>query len=443
MSRTSRSHRPISLLTPNATTSRAQDAARGRRQRRRGVLPQPLGRTEVVRLVLHQVVCGRAPARPRARTRARRAHLARVQRLLDAGEEAKAAEAFFDFSCVDIAMGSGHFLVAAVDRIEARLSGFLALNPIPQVTAELDRLRAAAYDALGAARRGRRDRVRQPSSTPGRAPLHLRRRPQPDRRRARASRDLDPHLRAGAAAQLPRPLPRLAATASTGIGTLDEAIHALDPEQLPGQPSLFRDEILAVLGRAESALRRLARTADASAAEIADAREAQAEALAAVQPARDLFDLIVAARIGKASPRRAFDEASLAANDDLPRAHGKLRETLGACTSRSRSPRCSCANGRGSTASSGTHPGKRSRSTRTPSGRSAPGLSWTSSRGVTGRRSRRLRASAAGSAFASSSAGGRGHRTASRRTCSRRALPGSMGDGDPDLYKASAGVSGS
>ena len=58
----------------------------------------------------------------------------RLSALLDAGEEAKAAEAFFDFRCVDLAMGSGHFLVAAVDRIEARLSAFLALHPIPQVS---------------------------------------------------------------------------------------------------------------------------------------------------------------------------------------------------------------------------------------------------------------------------------------------------------------------
>src|SRR5207249_1250524 len=38
---------------------------------------------------------------------------------------------------------------AAVDRIEARLSAFLALHPIAAVTAELDRLRTAAYEALG------------------------------------------------------------------------------------------------------------------------------------------------------------------------------------------------------------------------------------------------------------------------------------------------------
>ncbi|HLG91827.1 MAG TPA: hypothetical protein VKY15_02465 [Acidimicrobiales bacterium] len=76
-------------------------------------------------------------------------HLARLGSLLDAGDEAGAADHFCDFRCVDLAMGSGHFLVAAVDRIEARLSTFLSLHPIPPVLAELERLRAAALAALG------------------------------------------------------------------------------------------------------------------------------------------------------------------------------------------------------------------------------------------------------------------------------------------------------
>ncbi len=76
-------------------------------------------------------------------------HLARLAAHLDRGDEAAAADAFFDFRCVDLAMGSGHFLVAAVDRIEARLSAFLALRPIPQVEAELTRLRDAALERLG------------------------------------------------------------------------------------------------------------------------------------------------------------------------------------------------------------------------------------------------------------------------------------------------------
>ena len=76
-------------------------------------------------------------------------HIARLKRLRQAGDDAALADAFFDFRCADIAMGSGHFLVAALDRIEARLSGWLALNPVPAVTAELQRLRKTAVEALG------------------------------------------------------------------------------------------------------------------------------------------------------------------------------------------------------------------------------------------------------------------------------------------------------
>ena len=43
----------------------------------------------------------------------------------------------------------GHFLVAALDRVEARLSAWLTLNPVPTVSAELLRLRQTAEEALG------------------------------------------------------------------------------------------------------------------------------------------------------------------------------------------------------------------------------------------------------------------------------------------------------
>ena len=50
----------------------------------------------------------------------------------------------------DIAMGSGHFLVGAIDRIESRLSGFLEQrdSKLPRVQQELDRLEQAAMDAF-------------------------------------------------------------------------------------------------------------------------------------------------------------------------------------------------------------------------------------------------------------------------------------------------------
>ena len=51
-----------------------------------------------------------------------------------------AGNSFFDFRVADIAMGSGHFLVAAIDRIEARLSAYLTEHPLPEINTELSRL---------------------------------------------------------------------------------------------------------------------------------------------------------------------------------------------------------------------------------------------------------------------------------------------------------------
>lgn len=73
-------------------------------------------------------------------------HLERLAAVLEDGTEEEAARAFFDFRCVDLAMGSGHFLVAAVDHIEKRLAQFLDEHPIPAVEAELDRLKLAAVN---------------------------------------------------------------------------------------------------------------------------------------------------------------------------------------------------------------------------------------------------------------------------------------------------------
>ena len=167
-------------------------------------------------------------------------HLSRVQRLLDDGDEAAAADAFFDFRCADLAMGSGHFLVAAVDRIEARLSNFLALHPIPAINAELDSLHRAALDALGDLADG------VEIETTG----LLRRQVA---RRCIYGVDLN-HI----SVELARlsiwihtfvpglPLSFLdhslvCGNSLTGIGTLDEALEVLDPDHgTDGQVSLFR-----------------------------------------------------------------------------------------------------------------------------------------------------------------------------------------------------------
>jgi hypothetical protein len=73
-------------------------------------------------------------------------HLQRLDKL----EDEEAAAAFFDFRVGDLAMGSGHFLVSAIDRIERRLTNYLADRRLAAVHSELSRLREAANRALGA-----------------------------------------------------------------------------------------------------------------------------------------------------------------------------------------------------------------------------------------------------------------------------------------------------
>ena len=70
-------------------------------------------------------------------------------RRLDGLPDREAGRRFFEFRVADIAMGSGHFLVGAVDRIERRLANYLAARPLPDVREELARLRRTAEHELG------------------------------------------------------------------------------------------------------------------------------------------------------------------------------------------------------------------------------------------------------------------------------------------------------
>jgi hypothetical protein len=254
-------------------------------------------------------------------------HVARVQALLDEDDEVAATEAIFDFRCVDLAMGSGHFLVAAVDRIEARLSGFLALHPIAPVAAELERLRQAALDALG----DLADGVEIETTSLLRRQVA---------RRCIYGVDLN-HI----SVELARlaiwihtfvpglPLSFLdhrlvCGNSLTGIGTIDEAIEILDPNAArAGALSLFRSQIDEFLGRASDALRRLARVTEATVGDVETARKAHLEALEAVRPARDLFDLLVGGRLGEVDPPVTADEDRLASDKGLPAAR-ELAESL-------------------------------------------------------------------------------------------------------------------
>ena len=239
------------------------------------------------------------------------AHLARVRGLIESGREADAADALFDFRCVDLSMGSGHFLVAAVDRIEARITSFLAEVPIPHVQNELVDLRQAARAHLGPLA----DSVEIDD-------INLVRRLVA--RRCIYGIDVNPIAveLARLAVWLHTFVPGLPLSflnhglicgdSLTGIGTIDEAVDAIAPpintRNSGGLQALLREPVVQILERARPSLERLARVTEMSTGDLAESASAQAAAFAAVEPARILFDLVVAARAGQVDMPEGPDE---------------------------------------------------------------------------------------------------------------------------------------
>jgi len=75
-------------------------------------------------------------------------HLAKVSEVAKKSEH-DAADLLFDFRVADIAMGSGHFLIYAIDRIERKFRDFLQSHPLPPVRLQISELREAARSELG------------------------------------------------------------------------------------------------------------------------------------------------------------------------------------------------------------------------------------------------------------------------------------------------------
>ena len=225
------------------------------------------------------------------------AHLELVAELLDEGDDAAAADMFFDFRIADLAMGSGHFLVAAIDRIEARFSAFLAEHQIPAVNDELNRLARAARTALG-----------DTAAAMEIEPSALLRR----QIARRCIYGLDLNLMAVELARLAvwihtfvPGLPMSALDHSlvvgnslTGIGTVNEVMEVLDPDHGSGNVSLFADRIREALSVARDRLIRVARTAEATKQEVKEAASAHAKATRDAADVRTLFDAAIAVRLG-------------------------------------------------------------------------------------------------------------------------------------------------
>src|SRR5690606_26470491 len=177
------------------------------------------------------------------------------------------------------------------------MSAFLAEHPLPGITDELRRLEQAAREALGD---DEADYEIEPSAL-------LRRQ---IARRCIYGLDINE-----IAVELARvavwihtfvpglPMSSLdhslvCANSLTGIGTIDEAIEALEPDRKPGQPSLITVEIERELEAVLKQLQAVANTAEATKAEVKAAAEAYRQAQTVAEGVRQLFNAAVAARTG-------------------------------------------------------------------------------------------------------------------------------------------------
>ena len=79
-------------------------------------------------------------------------HCKGVEALFAANKLTEAALKFFDFRAADLAMGSGHFLVAATDRIATRLAVLHSKLQLADVTEQIENLRAASQRAVDSTR---------------------------------------------------------------------------------------------------------------------------------------------------------------------------------------------------------------------------------------------------------------------------------------------------
>ena len=210
---------------------------------------------------------------------------------LDGMPDREAGGRFFEFRVADIAMGSGHFLVGAVDRIERRLANYLAGRPLPDVREEFARLRRTAAEQLGP----------DWSGDPIEDTQLLRRQVA---RRCIFGVDMNPM-----AVELARlslwihtfvpglPLSLLdhnliQGNSLVGIASFEEASELFQTES----GNLFAFVASERLGAVRKPLERLARLTDANDAEIREARALYAGMRRTIGLERELFTLLAASR---------------------------------------------------------------------------------------------------------------------------------------------------
>jgi len=225
-------------------------------------------------------------------------HLARVADHLTAGDQASAAEMFFDFRVADLAMGSGHFLTSAIDHIEKKMAAFLEEegHQIPGVSKEIIVLGNAAVEAMG-----------DHNSAPPEASSLLRRQ---IARRCVYGLDINPIAVELARVSIwmhtfVRGLPMssldhnlVCANSLTGIGSIDEALDALVPGR-NGMATLFDGPIEEALRSSQRMLLDVALMPEVDRKETQAASRAVKKAVVEARKARLLFDAAVLKRMGR------------------------------------------------------------------------------------------------------------------------------------------------
>jgi len=254
------------------------------------------------------------------------AHLAR----LDGMTERQAGDAFFDFRVADIAMGSGHFLVAAIDKVERKLGSYLVKRPLPDVINELSSLRHASKKNLE--KYGESIELDDPQLEDTRL---LRRQ---IARRCIYGVDIN-----NLAVELARlsvwihtfvpglPLSFLdhnlvQGNSLVGIGTIDESLGIIGED-------IFSISAQNLLGSSEKLIKEFGNISDADATQIKNARETIKEAEKALEPTLIFFNILTATRLDAELLTDVRDRASEHGLDDLSKLknsklHSKAKDLL-------------------------------------------------------------------------------------------------------------------
>ena len=243
---------------------------------------------------------------------------------LDGMGDGHASESFFDFRVADIAMGSGHFLVSAIDLMEKKMATYLADRPLPGVMNELNDLRSIAKKNLSET--GEDVEIEDAQLL----------------RRLIARRCIYGVDINSLAVQLTRlavwihtfvpglPLSYLDRTlihgnSLVGIGRLSEMEDSFASFSAP---VFNRDsDVRELLAPARKFLRRLANSNDASLEEIEEMRTAQEDARTSIRSTEILCDLLIAIKIDENPDIRAvLDEwDELSQNLESPKVQRALR----------------------------------------------------------------------------------------------------------------------